>query len=229
MKRKFLKIVLFIAAFGLCSGGFTTIDASTTVTSNFDDGTLQGWTKGTPFFNPQFGGSLQVSSIGNPGSSMVATDSVGGGGGLFAQAPVAFTGDLSSFSGISWDEYLPSNSIGRTSISLLGANNTVYSGTTADQNNVTVNSWVSRFISFDEASGNWSLSTGSDSFEELIGNVNGLYIQMDVTTSDFDPLPEAIVDNISLAPVPIPSTFILFGSGVIGFMSYNKRRRKQVE
>ncbi len=59
--------------------------------SNFDDGTLQGWSKGTPFFNPLFGGNLGVSSFGNPGGSMIAHDTVGRGGGLLAQAPVTFT------------------------------------------------------------------------------------------------------------------------------------------
>jgi hypothetical protein len=50
------------------------------VVSDFEDGTLDGWSKETPYFNLLFGGNLAVSDFGNPGYSMGAQDTVGGGG-----------------------------------------------------------------------------------------------------------------------------------------------------
>ena len=124
--------------------------------SDFDDGTLQGWTMGTPFWNPQYNGTLSVSNIGNPGFSMMATDTVGFGGGLWAQAPVTFTGNLTNFVGLSWDEYLPTNAVIRTMVSLQGANNTVYRGVSSDHSTITRNSWQNQFVPFDWNSGLWT-------------------------------------------------------------------------
>lgn len=89
---------------------------------------------------------------------------------------------------------------------------------------VAVNNWENRFIPFDFTSGLWNVGTGTDSFEEVLRNVVGLYIQMDVTQTNFGSLPEAIVDNITLAAVPIPAAVILFSSGLIGLIGYNNYR-----
>ena len=73
--------------------------------SDFDDGTLQGWTK-----EPVFNGNLFNSPTGgNPNGFMVATDTVAGGGALLAHAPSIFTGDLSIYDGFQWDEFVYNN------------------------------------------------------------------------------------------------------------------------
>jgi len=66
------------------------------VMSDFHDGTLQGWNPKLPFNGNLFADP----AAGNPGGAMVATDTVGGVGGLLASAPAPFLGDLTSFAGI---------------------------------------------------------------------------------------------------------------------------------
>jgi len=198
---------------------------SAVISTDFESGTLEGWTKGTPYFSQTFVGELLVSDIGNPGTSM-GTKDTGAGGGLFAQAPAEYTGDLSQFTGIMWDEYLPDASIVRTKIYLLGTDNTVYFGITSDQLVVTTSSWEERFIPFDWDSGLWELyisSTGSESFENVISNVEAVFISMDVTTSVFAPGWESRIDNVGLVPEPV--TLSLLALGGMGLL---RRRRYKV-
>ena len=76
MRTRSMSAVAAIIALAMAS------QASAAIMSDFDDGTLQGWTKGTPYWNPGFGGTLSAVAFGNPGFSMRATDTVGAGGGL---------------------------------------------------------------------------------------------------------------------------------------------------
>jgi len=228
MNHKISFSALVVAALIFLGGPVITAEAVSGVMSDFDDGTLQGWTKGTPSFNPLFGGNLELSANGNPGGAMVAFDTVGAGGGLFASAPAQFTGDLSSFTGIGWDEFLPAAAIGRTSIALQGGSaGTVFTGVTADQATIVTGNWESRSIPFDFGSGLWILESGSDSFDNVLQSVTGLYIQMDVTTANFGSLPEASVDNVFLSAVPEPTSAFLLGTAVVGMLAVGIRPRTQ--
>ena len=103
---------------------FSAIGWTETISFNFDDGTLQGWTKEEPF-----NGSLLVAPVGNPGHAMAATDTAAAGGGLFARAPERFSGDLSNLVEISWDVFVPDygqHTKVSTSARLRSANGTVY-------------------------------------------------------------------------------------------------------
>ena len=135
---------------------------------DYDDGTLQGWSEGAPPWNPQFGGNLRALMPGNPGYAMVATDHAATGGALLAEAPPVISGDLSSWPGVSWDEWLPDGAVLRTSVSVLGVDDTVYQGKTLDQGVIT-EAWREQFIPFDFTSGLWSLraGTGSASFDDV--------------------------------------------------------------
>ena len=63
--------------------------------SDFNNGTMQGWSEGDPFSNGSFGGALSViNSGGNLGGYLHATDDVAGGGSLAALAPALLSGDL---------------------------------------------------------------------------------------------------------------------------------------
>ena len=81
--------------------------AASTLVSDFDDGTLQGWVMGDPQGFGFQGTLFNDPSGGNPGGRMVATDTLQGGGGLWALAPSTISGDLSLFEGLQWDEFLP--------------------------------------------------------------------------------------------------------------------------
>lgn len=85
------------------------------------------------------------------------------------------------------------------------------------------NSWNPRFVPFDDLSA-WTLSTGSTgslTFNEVIRDVDALYIQMDVTL-DAGGNREAGVDNVSA--IPIPAALPLFGTTLagLGFMARRK-------
>jgi len=186
---------------------------------DYDDGTLQGWTEGKPPWNPQFLGSLRALEPGNPGHAMVATDHGATGGALLAQAPAVISGDLSSWPSVSWDEWLPDGSIIRTSVSVLGPDGTVYQGETPDQGVISTESWQERFIPFDFGSGLWSIrdGTGSASFDEVITNVVGFYIHMDVTPGQST---EASVDNVIFLPEPATVSLLALG----GLVALRRRR-----
>ncbi|MCF7956812.1 MAG: PEP-CTERM sorting domain-containing protein [Phycisphaerae bacterium] len=220
MKKLIILVTLAIVIMSCLEGA----SLASMITSDFEDGTLQGWTKGTPFFNPVFGGDLLITSFGNPGNSLLATDTMSGGGNIFVKAPSTYLGDLSSFSGISWDEYLPGNALKRTVIVIQGGeNNTLFTGVASGQSVVNTGTWQNRFIPYTFSSTHWFWKSGggTDSFEEVIKDMKGLYIQLDVTQSANGNI-EARVDNIILVPEPGTLSFIALG----GLILRKKRRNK---
>jgi len=127
---------------------------------------------------------------------MAATDTQGGGSTLFARAPVGFTGDLSVYAGLQWDEFIPNNGASTrnpTFLYLLGADGTrFYHGASNDS----LDNWRTRFAPFQTNA--WVKLDGTASFEAVLANVQSLFIYME--TADIAPVLESRVDNIALVP-----------------------------
>ncbi len=181
--------------------------------SDFDDGTLQGWTK-----EPVFNGTLFVDSTGgNPDGFMVATDTVAGGGGLLAHAPGVLKGDLSIYQGLQWDEFVynhgSSTTLG-TFLRLRGIDGTVYD---SSHTRGTVGSWHTKSALFDNAN-DWTLLTGSAAFSDVITNVDALFVSLDTSTLA-NGSRESGIDNIGFLNrennnvIPEPMSMLLFGLG----------------
>lgn len=192
------------------------------VISTFDDGTLQGWTPDVA----RFEGTLQVDTEGNPGPGMSANDT-GPSVSLVVQAPVAYTGDLSVYLGIAWDEFVfdygASNSFS-TGILLRGSDGTEYQA--GFEMDTPREVWRDRFLEF--RSDFWTLRTGSADFEDVIGGVAALFIGMD-TSSRASGEKESIVDNIALVPrqaVPEPALWQLLVAAVAAAVAASRRRSR---
>lgn len=184
--------------------------------SNFDDGTLQGWTKAEPF-----GGDLVVENTGGqPGGKLVSYDTSPGGGGLYAQAPTTYLGDLSGFAGVRWDEFLVnhgSHTISPTTVALRGGPNDT--GYLFDSSLGPIGAWNERFVSFDAPG--WrqaSLfgSTGTDALADVLKNVTALYIAMDASNIATGNA-EAAVDNVRLVRSAPPIAYSDFTTDLDGW------------
>ncbi|HNO77854.1 MAG TPA: PEP-CTERM sorting domain-containing protein [Phycisphaerae bacterium] len=188
--------------------------------SDFDDGTLQGWTAiATPWDGDPFGGTFElVTSGGNPGGYIHAIDESSIGG-LLVAGPAEFSGDLSGYTAVQYDEYIYSNPqiVHGTSLFLLGANGTSYrSIQPLDQ----VATWATRTVPLEE--GSWMLNPGSigtESFAEVLLDAT-LAVEFSVSVTSFPTL-EAGIDNITL--VPEPASLALLGLG--GIALFSRRRR----
>lgn len=164
---------------------------------DFDDGTLQGWTKHLPFNgdldNPGFDG--------NPGGFMHCGDTMAMGGRLDAVAPNEFTGDLSQYLGIEWDEFLyecsppPGQPTFPILVGQVGADTTVFEELWSP--GYPTATWRERYVPFDSTS--WVRTSGLASFEEVLQNVIVLRMNMDCNGMCYD---EAGIDNIGLAGSP---------------------------
>ena len=171
--------------------------------SDFEDGTLQGWTRVEPFY----GGLFNHTPGGNPGKFMRNTDTMAGGGTLQVEAPSAFTGNLSVYAGIVWDEYLYDCSpeiIDPTFPILVGIDGTIYRERDFQVGQLEV--WVPRFVPFYSTA--WELISGSGtaSFEEVLQNVAALRMNMEISANE-SCYYEAGIDNISLSYFGPPTIF----------------------
>lgn len=158
--------------------------------SDFDDGTMQGWSEGDPFNNGSLGGTLSVvNSGGNPGGYLRATDSVADGGSLAALAPTLLSGNLTLLGGLLWDVLLPSQAVCSTNVLLEGTDGTFYR---SEYTLLETNSWFTKSVDFGSDVG-WQLLKGTASFASVVSNTKALYIELDVTTCCTI---EAGIDNI---------------------------------
>jgi hypothetical protein len=198
------------------TAGAATSGALALPSSDFDDGTFQGWTtNNTPHGDePPFGGNLTVQPVGgNPGGYLRAEDTVHAGGGLFIAGPAEFTGDLSAYTELRFDEYLfPDSGSVAHGIQpyLVGSEGTNYF-----QDRVDGPLEVWRTVSVPLDAGSWTLdpfSPVSSSFEDVLADCRVAF-NMDVATST-NPHYESGIDNIRL--IPEPTTLALFVLGAAG-------------
>jgi hypothetical protein len=183
---------------------------------DFEDGTLQGW---EPGLGDYFWGNLFITTGGNPGYCMVATDTRAGGS-LLAKAPIDSQTDLSIYGGISWDEWVPnrgSQTTVRTQIFLEGSDGTLY-GEIYTPSTIPLAQWYNRFVSFEPT--NWQLSIGNASFETVLENVSALYISMDTSVWSGPSWVESYVDNVYL--IPEPTTILILGLGGLSLLRRTK-------
>lgn len=208
-----------IAPCALCCA-FLAYTANANPLSDFDDGTLQGWTAiATPWDGDPFGGTFElVTSGGNPGGYIHAVDE-NHLGGLLVAGPAEFSGDLSGYTAVQYDEYIYNNPqiVHGTSLYLLGANGTSYrSIQPLDQ----VATWATRTVPLEE--GSWMLnpgSVGTESFADVLLDAT-LAVEFSVSITTLPTL-EAGIDNITL--VPEPASLALLGLGGIALISRRRR------
>lgn len=173
-----------------------TSSAGVVLSSNFDDGSLQGWSAESPF-----GGMLSAEpSGGNPDGFMSVSDTSAGGR-LLARAP-GLSGDLRGLVDISWDEYVINipGTIKGTNVFIRGSDGTMWE---SDRSIAPFETWVSKSVNFDQPS-DWTLVSGTSSFEDVIANADGVFINMGTTT--FVVGLESGIDNVvvnSSPPIPV--------------------------
>lgn len=211
----FAAISLFLIATGTQAG----------LISDFNDGTMQGWSEGDPFNLGSFGGALTViNSGGNTGGYLRATDSVAGGGSLAALAPSMLSGDLTLLGGLSWDVLLPSQATGSTDVLLESVNGTFYRSDFTLLSSQPLNTWFTKSVDFGSDVGWQLLGSGTESFGSVVSNAKALYLELDATVCCTI---EAGIDNIrTVGSVPEPSIIALFGAGLAG-LGVARRRRRQ--
>lgn len=164
--------------------------------SDFDDGTTQGWTKVLPFG----GRLLTFTTGGNPGGFIAVDDTVAGGGGLYLSAPPEFTGDLSIYAAILWDENLEHTSPppGTPSYPILvGADGTRYRPISRVP--IPLEAWRARGVRLEAQ--HWELVFGTASFEDVLANVAELWMDVDCNAQYGR---EVGLDNIRLSTTEAP-------------------------
>jgi hypothetical protein len=211
-------ILLTVLSFVLVSNAHAFI-----LVSDFDDGTLQGWSQ-----QPIFNGTLTAPTTGgNPNGYMLTTDTMAAGGSLLALAPSTLTGNLLAYSGLQWDEFVFSNhgtTTVSTSVLIRGADGTVYQ---SDRSLGPIALWNTKSASFLDSS-DWILKSGSASFNDVLANVDALFLSLDTSTLG-NGNRESGIDNIGLLErqvtnvVPEPATMGLMGMGLIGTL-FRKRK-----
>lgn len=171
--------------------------------SDFEDGTAQGWAL-DPSSSPN---SFSVVAAGNPGFALQSFDFEGGPPEIVVNAPSEFTGDLSMFEGIQWDEYFIAPAVQATSVFLHGSNGTSYRSESASEGFPT-GAWRTRFSAF--VASEWTLCTnpdftclsGTGSFSHVVSDVQRLSINFEVSSSIG---PDSRMDNIQFVEHSVPA------------------------
>lgn len=210
--------------------------AATTVTSTFDTG-MDGWTGigasvswDSANGNPTLG-SLQSLDNDTQWAQVVAPVKFHGAWGT-ALNPATISADI-KFVGTGSPNYptefaitdgtttyfykfsspIPSSSWHTYSVSMSNAGWTLM--TTAIKNSGT-DGWL-----------NWNAPTlGTETLAQVLANVTDFHIRTDCTSSQAGDIID--VDNVKLSWVPLPSTMLLLGSGILGLGLLRYRRKSKV-
>ncbi len=203
MKGKLLCLVLVLVLIvpGLCFSA---------IVSNFDDGTLDGWTKSGD------GSITNPGSGGNPGGFLQATDPATGPN-TWGIAPSKFLGD--------WSQYDNTGFISFDMIVLSGGSPTtekpnVYisgpGGSASTFANTKVSSTWKTFV-FPIIESNWEIKSGS--WDNLLTNVTMLKIDLEQIQGK----EVTGIDNVTLSQVPIPPSLLLLSSALISLLGFRKK------
>ena len=208
---------LLMSLFGMNSNSYATM----TSTFNAD---FEGWVPTVPAET-----SWQPSG-GNP-DGYIRLDDISGSSGQIL-APSSFLGNLTSLDAIgsiSFDHklfqtgFIGSDGIVDYEINLSGAGN---SATWFSPGPSSTTDWVSLTAPLVE-----SLWNVTGSWSSLLSSVSELRIRVEMVDNDASSNRDiAGIDNISLngpmAPIPEPSTMILFGTGLAGLMGWRYRKKQ---
>ena len=205
-----------------------TLPANAATISNFDDGTLQGWTRAIDGKN----GTISNPGVGgNPGGFLLFTDGTVGGPPENIVAPSEFLGDWSlalanptastiSLDGLLIDPHVPGGDDIIIFIDGPGGSANINLGLPS-----TTGVWESFSTAIQES--DWSVTSGT--WAGLLANVTSLQVQMDWVN------PGGMqngIDNFQLdlsdaSAVPEPTSMALFGLTALGFGVGFRRHRKQ--
>ena len=187
--------------------------------STFDTG-FDGWSASTQSGLEFQGGTLERSATGGfPGGYLFANDREPGMGTLPIQAPEAFTGDLSAFAAIRFDQIaFPSNYTRGLRVDIIGAGGTRYNKL-ADQPD-TFQIWETVTLEF---SSFVKQGVGTASLADVLADVEALLVSLEVSQNSNGT--EGGVDNITLVPaaIPLPAAPVLLVTGLAGLALLRRR------
>jgi len=210
LKCQFIQKVLVVAVVFV---GLVYSNA-TIVTTDFEDGTSQGWTIMDPTAS-----AYAIVYQGNPGYALMALDTMAGGSNPRIEAPVSYLGDLSGYDGIKWDEYIfyesnPDNCVRTSLVAILyGQDGTIYHTAVTEG---LYEIWTERYVPFEAQYWVRNEASGNASFEDVLSNVVNLQFNMECSWE----YEEAMIDNITLVPEPL--TVLLFGLGSLVLRKYKQ-------
>ncbi len=164
--------------------------------SDFDDGTLQGWSESETFL-PTSGVLDNPGTGGNPSGFARVYDSIPRGGNLSIVAPAPFLGDLSLYAGIEYDSFVFENPVPpliTQRLTIRGADAGYY----IDASPLVVGAWTHQEAPFDETLWQRWEGAGTATFLEALRDVTAVRVRMDVSTNSI--FYESGIDNFRLVP-----------------------------
>ncbi len=195
---------------------FTVFADAEMVVSDFDDGTTQGWQLTEPAYS-----DLLIVPDSSGGKALLGYDTTAGHGGPVLVSPASYTGDLSGYTALEWDEYIyyfgQDNAYRDTIFPVIRGPQDTWFFPVDTPSGGPFEVWTHRSIPLEASY--WrkkSIDPGPLSFEEVISNVQSIELSM---VCNWLTQEEAIIDNITL--VPEPATLVILGMGGLAIRRRN--------